>query len=271
MEFVLEQLPTGKDGKELLSWFLLLTTKEDVLAYLRIDVERYLSALQGMQLKKCKEEREINVRLDHLSGNREVVIATALKFRMLAAKEGEKVYPILVINDVAVEKAKSMTHHLNVSGVVQINEAGGWCGHERFLEIHNAKIIERRPIEDGLIQFPQGDPLTGVVLILENDGHIDNNVYSQALEISEKRYKCDPSSIKNLKDKDQKWVAKSIANAAVIVTETRAVDPQQLNSMMKLFSKLQGKEIHIRTEFKETITGHPLFETNNQLHKVLFF
>jgi hypothetical protein len=250
------------------SWFLLLTNHEEILKYMMHDMQMYVSTLKTMP-RETETTSEYHVkgelRLDHLSYNREEPIGTfASMLRLISDKE--EITADDVVGGIIHAKIEGFLQALKI-GTLQIKQKGAYCIHEYFMKDNDAKIIDEIIKEDCI--FPnEYKPHKSKVLVLENDGRVDKDIEKYAYKI-DKSYD-GYNSITNLKDQDINWVIESIKLCQNIVFKTKAIHVDQIDKFMKLFSSIEKKNIHIKTENKETIINHELFEINNKIHKIKF-
>lgn len=243
------------------------------MAFMKQDAEMYSKTLFAMRRKDSEDNGQWrgNIRLDHLSGNREAVLGTYISYRALTAKEGELVWPHEVLGHVVSGKATAMLKAVSDgNGPLQINQAGGWCHHNIYMKLWNPQIVNE--IEKESLGFPTDDPpIVADILILENASRASDNVYNYSKRLSGGVGWPKCKIITELKDKDSGWIAKSIALSKKIIIETQAVDSVQIDQFMKLFTTLEQKEIHINTTNKEAIRNHQLFQVNEKRHIIVFF
>ena len=118
------------------------------------------------------------------------------------------------------------------------------------------------------------------MLIIENATSIEYEVRAFAQTLCSKQLEMNkygslendtPKSIVSLKETDKKWVAASIMSSNKIVMKSELVDKYQIDEFMELFSKLENKEIYLRTNNTEVLKSHPLWKENNTKHKIEFF
>lgn len=256
-------------------WVLLLRTQEEVMKYMRLDAEMYSKSLLSMRREDKNSTKDVekhgNVRLDHLGSSREQVLGTYISCHVLGVDKDTVMWPHEILSDIVMGKGKALLSVVENS-VIQINHAGGWCLHDAFVDMHKCEIIDE--LEKDSCTLPIDDkPIKTKVLILENGTTVSDSVESYGAKLSGQHSYGNEylNTIRELKEKDSEWVAKSIAGSKIIVMETQAIDDAQLDSFMKLFSQLTDKKIHIRTSNKDVIKNHPLFTTNESLHTITFF
>ncbi len=251
------------------NWVLILQTKEDVLKYMKLDSEQYALSLRSMR-REDKDKNgnpQSNVRLDHLSSNRETVLATYISYKVLSEETERDIYPFEILDHIVIGKTKTLLKFVE-NFEIQIAENGSWCAHKTFLDIHNPEIITT--IEKDSVIFPIDiEPYKSKILILENGTSIENEIYRYAESLSSNSL--DKRSITQLKEKDSSWVIKCIQNCEKVVLQTNAVDSIQLDNFMQLFLKMNPKEIHIRTNNRSTIENHSLYKENFKRHQIKFF
>ena len=97
-------------------WYMVLRTPAEVFGYMNVDTS--LSAQALMTLNR-------NSTISHLTAPRERVLHTMMNMKAYSIKEGEKVYPFDVLNELVVGKSKTMFNLLMRGEYINVNEAGG--------------------------------------------------------------------------------------------------------------------------------------------------
>jgi hypothetical protein len=174
-------------------------------------------------------------------------------------------HPLVEVANMLDLKTRGMLNYINTIGAIRINEVGGYCGLDTYIETWNAEVLDT--IEKDDVGFPiEKEALTAEVLILENQDYISKSFK----ETIKKLTNCEPAFITFLKEKDQQWVIKSIMNANTIAFTSTFTDIDQLDKFMKLFASLTKKKILIKTYDKDKLTSHALWNDNNSKHEIIF-
>jgi len=258
------------------AWYLEIRNLQELLEYLEIDTKNFWNALRSM--RRDDSDGKGNIRMDHLSSTREVIIAHMIESRVHKGT-ADNLMPVDVISDIAANKLGVMMKMLDAGDIVHINSKGGYCNKKGFYETWNPTVIKQ--IEKDEIVFPiDTDPIKANVLIIENATSIEYEVRAFAQTLCSKQLEMNkygslendtPKSIVSLKETDKKWVAASIMSSNKIVMKSELVDKYQIDEFMELFSKLENKEIYLRTNNTEVLKSHPLWKENNTKHKIEFF
>jgi len=247
-------------------WTLILDNVEDLYTYLKHDSKCYYETLISLRREPTDKEFEYsNIRLDHLSSHREHTIGIVVRSKLFSQEE-IVVLPHEVLGEIIQGKGKDMLHHIKNLGPIQISANGGWCGVSSFDELYSPKILEEIEKEDCALPS-NSEPICTNYLVLENGNEVPPDFRKFVKEYFNLY---DYRSIRLLKDKDPKWVVESIKLSQNIVFQTNAVDLNQIDSFMKIFTKIDKKGIYIRTNNKKDIVSHPLYEINSSKHNIVF-
>ena len=230
-------------------WRLCLENVEDINFYFEIEPERMFMDFLNIDEKT------------HPMEGRQTAIATMLDIRKGTAKEGEKVYPIIEVAKICDAKWAGMLRFID-KDTICVNEGGGWCGLNGFIESWNAEIIEERVATN--IGFPI-DVLTSKTLVLENNTYISKKVLRY---LSEKNIK-DCGQITLMKEKETNLVIESIKNAETIIIESQFADTKQVESFMKLFLSLEPKKFVIFGN-EDNLKKYNLYKENYMKHNIIF-
>lgn len=252
--------PCPNHPKGIKSWHLVIDNMADLFKYAKLDAELYTQAF--LNTTKTSEGK---FEVAHENDTRTQVVATMLNIRIMGTPEGEKIYPLVELASIMDKKTLAMAKLIERDGAIRINEVGGYCGYDSFVETWNAEVIQE--IVKDTVGFPiESDALTAKTLILENQ-RVSSTFKKEVEEITGDTAAC----IDSLKEKDITWVMKSIHNAHTIAFETQLQDMQQLDSFMELFTKLPRKRIIISlSEWRRPrLLGHSLWETNTARHEII--
>jgi len=111
------------------------------------------------------------------------------------------------------------------------------------------------------------------VLIIENDDYPNSGFIKTISEIT----KTTPKILGGLKMRSNieggmNQIMSGLNESDVIAMETTAVDTDQINKFMTIFSKLEDKTVLIKTDKKgqEKIKSNPLYNINLSKHKIIF-
>ncbi len=250
------------------SWYLIIDNQTDLITYLKIDTEFLWRSIESMM--RDDSDGKGNIRLDHLSAHREVHISYVIKNKLLSSEQSSEVTPVDVITSITTNKLENLLKILSSGDSIQIGMSGGYSNLSSFDEIWKPTILEKIEKDDCVFPIDKS-PIIANVLIIENGSSIGKDVYNFADKLCDKAKKEIPKTIKELKMKDSKWIASSIASSNKIVLKTNLVDNYQLDEFMKLFSVLPSKEIYIKTYNVEKLKEHTLWNLNNDKHKIVFF
>jgi hypothetical protein len=259
---LLLNIPDGKGNvNQKIEWSLVIDNLADLLKYAKLDTELTMSAFMRITPKPDKSGFEVA----HVNDVRVATVATLLNIKLNATNEGEKMYPIVEIAGMLDRKTRGMIKYIENYGAIRINEVGGYCGLDNYLDTWNGKILETIEKED--VGFPiEKDALNAEVLIIENQDRVNKSFTDKVKELTQ----CEPQFITFLKEKDQTWVVKSIMNANTIAFTSSLIDVEQINKFMTLFITLPKKKIIIKTYEKSVLMNHSLWSENNSKHEIIF-
>ncbi len=258
----LPSVPGNLPGKTQVieSWHVVIDNLEDLFKYAKLDVELYTQAY--LNTHKTSEGK---FEVSHENDTRVQVVATMMNIRIAGTPEGQKIYPLVELADIMDKKTLAMAKLIDRVGAIRINEVGGYCGYDSFVETWNAEVLQT--IVKDTVGFPiESDALNAKTLILENQ-RVSSTFKKEVEAITGDTAAC----IDALKEKDLTWVMKSIHNAHTIAFETQLQDMQQLDNFMELFTKLPRKRIIISlSEWRRPkLLGHHLWETNEARHEII--
>lgn len=276
----IEKTPDS-NGAPVEKWYMILRTYEDVLKYIEVDADLCTQALLSIPA---------SIERSHLEGSRERVLNVMMQTRAGNLKEGERLSPINVLADLIDGKAKSMLSLIERGHTVLVQQGGGYCTYDVYVKTWNAKITSE--IEKDSIYFPtNNEPIETEILLLENGERVPVDFERQVHKIVGYNYNSNWSSfndnrldkynkidiskkvlykITQLKLRDPEFVKQMLVKAKTIAFESSLTDTIQIDNMFKLFSVLPNKRVIIKTEFKEDITKHELFESCNNIHNIIF-
>lgn len=258
-----ESVPGEKEPQE--SWFMILRSIEDIATYMEMDASLFVQAMFTL------EKNSTNI---HLSSPRERMLSLSMQHAVNSTPEGKLVWPHQVTMDFVGKKAGSMMKLFLNCGDVQVNEVGGYCGHESFLRTwNNPRVVAE--MEKDSTYFPTDDEaIEADLLFLENAERVDVD-FQRSLVGYKKEYNYNSGhkikSITMLKEKDPDWVAKSIAKSKAIAIQTQALDDNQTDRMMAMFAsdRMPLKKIYLSMINPEAIESHPLWEACNKKHQIM--
>ncbi len=265
MKFVKLNLKTSRDPKHAIQWNMIIDNIEDLKAY--HNLEATLNAEAFLDLGKTK-------RAGHLGDDnpRMLVIDSLLKIKA-HRQDGEKTYPIIEVAKLTDQKYLSMLRLLSNGETIRVNKAGGYCTLDGFLETWGGEIIET--IEKDDIGFPIDEEVIKCdTLILENSFNFyAGNDFKKELKILLGEKVGTIGVINSLRTIDKAYIIKALLNAKNVYISTQLLDDKQLDDFMTLFSNLPSKTVFLRMfgDKIEQLKAHPLFEVNNNIHKIVFF
>lgn len=263
MKYVKLYLPPCPNHPEgIKSWHLVIDNVEDLLKYAKLDSQLYTQAL--LNTTKIKDGL---FEVAHEKDTRTQVVATLLNLKVTSSPEGTKIYPLIELAKICDLKTQGMLKYLTTIGPIRINEVGGYCGYENFVETWSAEVLQ--VVEKDTIGFPiETEALNASTLILENQHRVAKDFTAQVEAITNDT----AASITMLKEKDLSWVIKSITNATTIAFESQFQDAEQLDRFMELFAKLPRKRIIIGVyEYaKSKLLNHKLWESSSNRHEIIF-
>lgn len=135
------------------NWYMILRTQEEVLRYFEVDSWK-------LAWEMFSPKNQSNLSTSHLKRpiagiHADTVGEAILELAKNSLKEGEKMWPHEVYATHLNKKGMAMMKHLQY-GPVQVNEAGGYCGHESFLRTWpDARVVKE--IEQENLTFPEKD------------------------------------------------------------------------------------------------------------------
>lgn len=282
----LENVPGLKEPS--IKWYMIIRTVEEVLQYMNIDSELMMNAMLALPENKAKS---------HLEGSRERVLDMAFYTEVFTCEQtNTKPNPMNVLNKLIRSKAEGMFTILKNKNFVLVQENGGYCPYEGYVETWNAEILDE--VEKTDCYFPTDiQPMETDLLFLENSERVpvgfENDIkFDHLKQLTGKSYDSNLWNSVNtnftngvylrkekapicyklnqLKLRDPKFVATMITKAKIIAVQTHLADSLQLEKFMQLFSTLEKKIIYIRTSYVNELKSHPLFEINNSKHQLIF-
>ncbi len=236
------------------SWALIIDSEEDLTRYLTNDAKLNFKVLLNTDFSY------------HVAGIRENIINTALWVEKHTAYETKINPPIVTVAKFQDKKAIGMFKIMKQYGALKINENGGYCPLDSYLQIWNGSII------DEIIKDDLGFPIENSTitkhkyLVLENNNGITYNVSQYFKSNNIQNY----GVIKNLREKDQRYVFQLIQNAKNIIIDSEFIDYEQNKRFLSMFLKLKPKNI-ILFSYKNSvknISTEPLFIENEKLHNI---
>ena len=233
---------------------MLIKNDDDVIKYAKLDKDLYEKSFVTLMNNKVKgSNHELNARAKAM----EVTLDSDFGRYMGGT--------LLVIGDLVHKKAMGMFNYIKDGHVLQVNESGGYCRHDTFLEMWGGIVVDR--LEKDSCTLPTDDEVIAAdVLIIENDDFVNDEFYNKVKEMTGKL----PRSITSLLSRDVSWVTKSIVMSNCIAFTSQFTDAEQLDTMMNMFSVLKDKEVIIKTSSPDVIRKHAMWEINSKLHKIRF-
>lgn len=258
------KLKISHQGKITEDWHLIIDNAEDLFKYCRIDSELYAQAFVALDRN---DNEEYPYDAAHQGDIRKGVMATMLNLKTKCLKEGDKMYPIIEVAQFCDKKGQDMLDYIQRMGAIQVNQSGGYCGYDSYVNTWKAEVLQT--IEKDDVGFPiDEDILKCDTLILENQ----DKVYSKFRDIVKEMTNTVPAVITMLKERDLSWVVRSIKSATTIAFNSQLQDTEQIDKFMALFASLPKKNLIISCyeHDKSKLTKHPLFEKNKNLHNIQF-
>lgn len=229
--------PKGYDPR----WVLSISDEEQILPYM---------------LNETKLNMNDYFEIQSVPTPRKEIITKLVDLGVQSIPQGQKMYRHEIITSYGEKKMEGMKRCLNRLGELWINELGGY--RDAFDTPVLAVVTSSR------LQFPRSDMvLVGDVLFLENGASVDQDFYNayKGTDIS--------NTITSLREIDLDWLVKCINNHQTIAIQTQALDYDQVDKFMKLFSNLHTKTIILKAN-PDAITGHPLYTVCEKIHNVIF-
>ena len=273
----IESTPDSKEPVE--RWYMIVRTIEDVLAYTKINASLFYDALKALPDSITKS---------HLDGARERLLH--MTFSAQIEIHGKKNIDVLgAMDKLVADKARNMIKHVLNGDYILIQQHGGYCSYKGFMETWNPKITDE--VEKENCYFPSDTQVIETdLLFIENGervpvqferdvmGLVGINFNNDTIINSErfKRYNSSAPTGKIvyklalLKLRDPEFTAKMIVKAKSVAVETHLADVAQFDKMMGLFASLSDKTIYIKTDYRDQLTSHALYNTCNDKHKIIF-
>lgn len=241
------------------TWKILIDNQKDLKEYCEHETMAYTNAFLN------EADYITHKKMGHPSGHRAGVIETMLN---LDALKQEKVYPLMTIGNMVDGKYLSMLGGLERGNKIVVNERGGYCYLQSFLETWDGKIVEE--IEKPDCGFPtEEDALKSKYLILENNDGRPYEIVKYCKENKIEDYAC----ITTLQEKDLGYVLKCIQNADTIMLDSLFEKQNQLEMFMNAFSKLDRKNIlifYFDENYLKNLKEHRLYAECIAKHNVKF-
>lgn len=266
MKFVklrLHNVPDVVGRKTVEEWRCVISNLQDLYQYSHFEGEMMSKAF--LQLERTPEGDRFEA--VHILDKKVSALAVLLNIRAERLKEGESFSPIEEVGHIFNRKIQSMEKLLLSGYQVCINSVGGFCTLDGFIEAWNAEVVETVEKEDN--GFPiDNEALTASTLILENQ----EKVNSTFLAFVEHQTKTEPVVITHLKEKDQRWVYKSLVNASTLAFCSTFRDREQIDKFLTIFAGMSRKRIiigHFGDEIKQ-LTSHSSYQEVAAKHDVEF-
>lgn len=264
----IERVP-GKTGPQE-SWLMIIRTEEELFQYLDMDTTHMAEAMMSLGT---------NSTYSHLSAPRERILSVAFQSAAMTAEmENKTVFPHEVLAKFCGRKGMAMMGLLQREGPIQVNEAGGYCTYDIFKDIWNLEVLDE--VEKDSTYFPTDkDPLVKEVLFLENAERVDVHFYRKVsdmfpTEFDYNKGKFSVGKIELMKERDPRFVTKSIENSRVIAIKSEFEDRVQLTNMMKLFHSFHFNKKHViistSDEGKARLMAHEDYQVNSYNHEITF-
>lgn len=251
-----------------IQWRMVIDNIDDLKEYHSLNGTLNMEALMSM-------ERDVNgnIMISHIGAapTRHIALQRVLHCKINAAKEGEKIFPIVEVAKITDEKYLNMLKFLNNHGSIQMNEAGGYCGLDAFIKTWDAEILEE--IEKKSLGFPVTDAaIKADTLILENSNVEYSGGYLETKVKHDIKNHGDIQTIYNLREIDTEYLIKCISLSKNIVIKTQLVDDNQFSLFMKMFKTIPGKNIYLYVlkEVENKIRTHEDFYNNSLIHNISF-
>lgn len=104
------------------------------------------------------------------------------------------------------------------------------------------------------------------LLILENDISVEKTFISELRKYTSE----EPFILQAILWRDLDVLLKYINTAEKIAFKSMFGHPEQVNQLMELFSNLPKKTVYIKTDYREVLEEHPLYEVNASKHKIIY-
>lgn len=248
-------------NKTVEEWRCVISNLSDLHAY--ANFEGHLISRAFLQLERTFDGSRFDGA--HAGDKRTGALATLLNIRAERLEVGETFNPLIETANIHAAKVASMSRMLGRGEAICINTAGGFCGLESFLEQWKAEIIETVEKDDQ--GFPiDAEAMNAATLILENQDHVNTKLR----DIVSKRTESKPAVILQLKEKDQRWIYKSMLNAKTLAFVSTFSDQEQVEEFLDIFDKMPRKEIIIGYygDEIEKLTLNPRYEKVGQKHSI---
>jgi len=263
IKLLLKDIP--KVGNEI-QWRLVIDDIETLNKYHSLDATLNMEAFMTME----REPNGGDIKLSHTGAapTRAIMLQTYLQAKIMTTPANEKVYPIIEVASLTDRKYLAMFKYILSHGAIQINPSGGYCGLESFINTWNADILEELEKDD--FGFPiEEDIILADTIILENS-HPD---YASSGEWKANKFVANPGTIKtiyHLREMDATYVFKCVTACKNVVIESQLLDNSQLDSFIKMFLNVPGKNIYLilSKENEIKIKSHPLYEQANAIHNI---
>lgn len=265
IKFLLKNVP---DKGNIQQWRLVIDNEADLKSYHNFDIKCNGEAFLGLERGK-----DGGIVLSHygMASTRHTVLHQLLQLKLNTLKEGEKMYPIGEVANITNKKYLGMLKCISLFGAIQINEAGGYCDLKSFIKTWDADVLET--IEKADFGFPLEDQIMAAdTIILENSHPSWNGNYMEGKINNVIKSPGKVQTIYNLREIDHRYIFKSLSTCKNIVIESQIQDDAQVTDFMRLFSKLQPKNIYLffSNDNIIKIKQHPLFYENEKLHNLYF-
>lgn len=244
-----------------IQWQMVIDNMEDLNKYHHLDATLNAQALIALPKTKA---------MQHIDNPRMAAIDTMLE---IASYSEEKKYPIIEVARLTDMKYAAMVSFMRTRGALRVAMGGGFCGLQDYLKTWNGEILET--IEKDDLGFPVDDKVVKCdTLVLENSFYRDELGEYTRKEI-QKAVGDNVGVIgfiHGLTAVDISYVFKAIMNAKNVYISSQLLDDQQLDGFMELFTKVPRKNIYLDMYAKTIakLKAHKLFETNNNIHKIIF-
>jgi hypothetical protein len=202
---------------------------------------------------------------------------------------GKEIKPWETLEKMVKDKAHHLLDLVNRGEEVLMRQVGSYCPFRGSLELWNATVVKE--VEKDSCYFPgEEESFETEILFIENServspeflrhagnlvGYDMNSKEWASFNDARSNYSFDKTKkvkyvMTHLKLKDPNFVAGMIAKANTVAFVSKLADNDQADKMFGLFSQLKGKRVIIRTEYREKLEKHPLYEKCKQLHRIEF-
>lgn len=215
-------------------WMLKISNHEEIMDYMKFFAGRAWEGAK-MCVSRIIEIGEIS----HLSDNPEAQLMKVIAECSADEKGNYEFHPMKQSSNLIGMKLKLLMDMVGDDKEVIINENGGCCDLESFLNIHNGMVLEEM-VSDKII-FPKkvDKSKTYRLVILENSDELDYDYRKLT------KYSDDFICLNKLKTRTKEEIIFHLMNCEQIMIKTTFLDNEQAIIFLKLFSKINNKRIKI--------------------------